>query len=300
MFRLDVKDGIPGDAREAHRGPRLRPAPLLLLALRPVPLADLVARRHASCIVVSNRGRISGSGGLWRMRAEPGAPTARGPGRGDDLEGSSRLGARRPARRLRVLPGAAVAPALARARRRAATRSRSPTASSTRRRRASRPTARRIAYVSNEDGAPALWTIRVPGGERRQGRDPRAAAARGHRPAARRRDRERPLRAGADLGHDARTAAASCPRARGVTPTTTSTARSAGSSTATSTPQAAPRPEVPAGAGDARGHARARVPAGAPHARGGRGRDAPRERRARARSPTGRRAGGGAATCTCT
>ena len=69
-------------------------------------------------ILVSNRGHIWGTGGFWRMKAEPGAPHARDPRRGDHLEGAARLGARRPARGLQLLPRPAVEPALAHDRRR--------------------------------------------------------------------------------------------------------------------------------------------------------------------------------------
>ena len=253
-------------------------------------------------MLVSNRGRISGSGRPLAHAAEPGAPLRAV--HDEETTWKARPDWARDGRRvgLRVLPGPAVAPALARARRRAATPSRSPTASSTRRRRAGRPDGARIAYVSNEDGAPALWTIGVPGGERRQAsRSASGGGSRPRGPAARRRDRERPLRAGARLGHDRRTAAASRRRAPGATPTTPSTGPSAASSTATSTREAAARARrCRPGPVTRRGRARARVPAGAPHARRAGGRDARGEPSRSSASPTGPRAGGGAATCTCT
>ena len=64
-------------------------------------------------LYVSNHGRVWGTGGLWRMRAEPGAPETAGPPRGDVLEGAARLGARWKARRVQLLSGPAVEPALA-------------------------------------------------------------------------------------------------------------------------------------------------------------------------------------------
>jgi WD40 repeat protein len=117
-------------------------------------------------LLVSNRLRISGSGGFWRMRAEPGAPM-----RGvhdEETTWRARPDWARDGRRLVyasysgrqwhqlwLVPAEggdafqltygefdATAPRFS-------------------------PDGTRIAYVSNEDGAPALWTISVPGGERR-------------------------------------------------------------------------------------------------------------------------------------
>ena len=103
------------------------------------------------------------------MTAEPGAPMREV--RYEETTWKARPDWARDGRRVVycVLPRPPVAPALARAPPTAATRSRSPTASSTRRRRAGRRDGTRIAYVSNEGGnTVALWTIDVPGGERRR------------------------------------------------------------------------------------------------------------------------------------
>ena len=118
-------------------------------------------------ILVSNRGRLSGSGGLWRMRAEPGAPMRA------VLDEESTWKARpdwaRDGRRvvyasyqgrqwhqLWLVPaegGDAFPLTYGEFDATAARWS---------------PDGTRIAYVSNEAGVPALWTIAVPGGERRR------------------------------------------------------------------------------------------------------------------------------------
>lgn len=118
-------------------------------------------------LLVSNRGRISGSGGLWRMRAEPGAPMR--PVLDEETSWKARPDWARDGRRvvyasyagrqwhqlwLAAADGGdafpltygefdATAPRWS-------------------------PDGRRIAYVSNEDGTPALFTIGLPGGERRR------------------------------------------------------------------------------------------------------------------------------------
>jgi Tol biopolymer transport system component len=166
VFRLDVTDGIPGDlvrlSEERDSG-----LPRYYYSRFDQYLSPTWSPDGSELIVVSNRGRISGSGGLWRMRAEPGAPMhavheeettwkarpdwARD---GRRVVYASYLG--RQWHQLWLVPAEggdafpltygefdATAPRFS-------------------------PDASRIAYVSNEDGAPALWTIRVPGGERRK------------------------------------------------------------------------------------------------------------------------------------
>ena len=239
-------DGRPGDAGAPHRGPRLRPAPLLLLALRPVPLADLVARRERAAsssrtAAASRAAAACGACARSRARRCARSATRRPPGRpGPTGRATDGAWSTRPT-------WAASGTSSGSSPRRAATPSRSRYGEfdATAPRFSPDGSAHRLRL---ERGRRARAVDDPRAGRRAaEGRDPRAAAPRGHGPAARRRDRERPLRAGADLGHDRRTAAASCPRARGATPTTTSTGPSAGSSTATSTAPAAPRSRCPAG-----------------------------------------------------
>jgi len=118
-------------------------------------------------LLVSNRGRIWGSGGFWRMKAEPGAtmrevhyeetswrarPDWASDGR--RVVYASYLGGQWHQLWLMTAEGDdafpltygdfdATAPRFS-------------------------PDGTRIAYVSNEDGLPALWTIAIPGGERRR------------------------------------------------------------------------------------------------------------------------------------
>jgi len=118
-------------------------------------------------LLVSNRGRISGSGGLWRMKAEPGAPMR--PVRDEETSWkahpdwapdgkrvvyASYLGGQW--HQLRLVPAEGGDPFPITYGEFDATAPRWS------------PDGTRIAYVSNEDGVPALFTIRVPGGERRR------------------------------------------------------------------------------------------------------------------------------------
>jgi len=118
-------------------------------------------------LLVSNRGRISGSGGLWRMRAEPGAPLV--PVQDEETTWRARPDWARDGKRvvyasyrgrqwhqLFLVPAAggdvfpltygefdATEPRFS-------------------------PDGRRIAYVSNESGTKELWLLEWPGGERRR------------------------------------------------------------------------------------------------------------------------------------
>ena len=68
-------------------------------------------------MLVSNRGRVWGTGGLWRMPAVPGNDGPRDSLRGDHVEGAARLVAGWRASGLQQLSRTAVAPVVARARR---------------------------------------------------------------------------------------------------------------------------------------------------------------------------------------
>ncbi len=106
-----------GRARPHHRRPRQRPSPHLLLALRSLPVAGLVAGREGAPPRFEPGGRARErralADGNTRRRADASRPE-----RGDQLEGPSRLGARRPPRRLQLVSRPAAQPALARDRRR--------------------------------------------------------------------------------------------------------------------------------------------------------------------------------------
>ena len=103
-------------------------------------------------IFVSNRGRMYGTGGIWRMDARGGRAARETPLRGDDVESATRLGTRRATRGVQRLPRPTVASALAPRRPTVATRFSSHMESSTRPPRAGLRDGRRIAYISNEDG----------------------------------------------------------------------------------------------------------------------------------------------------
>jgi Tol biopolymer transport system component len=196
-------------------------------------------------VLVSNRGRISGSGGLWRMKAEPGRRC--GLVRDEETTWKARPDWARDGRRvvyasytgrqwhqlwLASADGGdafpltygdfdATAPRWS-------------------------PDGTRIAYVSNEDGAPSLWTIGVPGGERRRVeiRERRRMGAWGRlRIDVTENGRYVPARVSVTTP-DGRSFVR---RERGGTPTTTSTAPSARSSTATSTREAAATCSSPPG-----------------------------------------------------
>ena len=196
VFRLDVTDGIPGAVGGSPR--TTTPAlPRYYYSrfdhyLSPTWSPD-GTRAPRSSRTAGASGAAAASGAC---SAEPGAPLRAVHDEETDLEGAARLGARRPARRLRVLPRPAVAPALAddrRGRRRVPAHA---TATSTRRHRAGRPT------------AGASPTSRTRAASRRCGRSACRAASGGKveirerrrlrrdRPPARRRDRERPPRRG--------------------------------------------------------------------------------------------------------
>ena len=166
VFRLDVTDGIPGQvvrlSEERDSG-----LPRYYYSRFDQYLSPTWSPDGRELIVVSNRGRISGSGGLWRMQAEPGAPMRAV--HAEETTWKARPDWARDGRRvvyasylgrqwhqLWLVPAEggdafpltygefdATAPRFS-------------------------PDGSRIAYVSNEDGAPALWTIQVPGGERRK------------------------------------------------------------------------------------------------------------------------------------
>ena len=166
VFRLDVKDGAPGDLVRLTED-RDSCLPRYYYSPFDQYLSPTWSPDGSELIVVSNRGRISGSGGLWRMRAEPGAPLRLV--QDEETSWKARPDWARDGRRvvyasyqgrqwheLRLVPAEggdpfpltygefdATAPRFS-------------------------PDGSRIAYVSNEGGAPALWTIRVPGGERRK------------------------------------------------------------------------------------------------------------------------------------
>ncbi|HKZ31935.1 MAG TPA: CehA/McbA family metallohydrolase [Vicinamibacteria bacterium] len=166
VFLLDVSDGVPG-ASVRLTEERDSGLPRYYYSRFDQYLSPTWSPDGSELIVVSNSGRISGSGSLWRMRAEPGAPLrqvhdeettwkvrpdwARD---GRRVVYASYLG--RQWHQLWLVPAEggdafpltygefdATAPRWS-------------------------PDATSIAYVSNQEGTPALWTIRVPGGERRK------------------------------------------------------------------------------------------------------------------------------------
>ena len=87
-------------------------------AVRPHLIAHLVARRRRAALRLEPRAHAGARAASGGRSAEPGAPLARDPLRGDHLEGAAGLVAGRPARGLRLLPGPPVAPALGNDRRR--------------------------------------------------------------------------------------------------------------------------------------------------------------------------------------
>ena len=166
VFLLDAPDGKPGEPRRLTEE-RDSGLPRYYYSRFDQYLSPSWSPDGSELVLVSNRGRISGSGGLWRTKAEPGAPLRLV--RDEETTWKARPDWARDGRRvvyasylgrqwhqLWLVPADggdpfpltygdfdATAPRWS-------------------------PDATRIAYVSNEDGAPALWTIRVPGGERRR------------------------------------------------------------------------------------------------------------------------------------
>ena len=195
-------------------------------------------------LLVSNRGRIWGTGGVWRMKAEPGAPMrllhyeetswkARPDWSPDGRRAvyASYLGRQWHQLWLMTAEGGdvfpltygdfdATAPRWSR-------------------------DGGRIAYVSNEDGIPALWVIDVPGGRTAEGIDTGAAIPGAGGQATDRGLGERDSPSGACVRDWSRRTQLTRRKAHGVTPTTSSTARSGRSSTGTSTARATPRSSCP-------------------------------------------------------
>ncbi len=164
VFRLDLSGWVPGVAVRLtdDRGSGL---PRYYYSRFDQYLSPSWSPDGSELLLVSNRGRLSGSGGFWRMKAEPGAPLR--PVHDEETTWKARPDWSRDGRRvvyasylgrqwhqLWWVPAEggdafpltygefdATAPRWS-------------------------PDGTRIAYVSNEDGVPALWTIRVPGGER--------------------------------------------------------------------------------------------------------------------------------------
>jgi Tol biopolymer transport system component len=166
VFLLDAPDGKAGAPRRLTEE-RDSGLPRYYYSRFDQYLSPTWSPDGSELVLVSNRGRISGSGGLWRMKAEPGAPMRLV--RDEETTWKARPDWARDGRRvvyasylgrqwhqLWLAPAEggdpfpltygdfdATAPRWS-------------------------PDGTRIAYVSNEDGTPALWTIRVPGGDRRR------------------------------------------------------------------------------------------------------------------------------------
>jgi Tol biopolymer transport system component len=166
VYLLDAPDGQPGEPRRLTEE-RDSGLPRYYYSRFDQYLSPSWSPDGSELVLVSNRGRISGSGGLWRMKAEPGAPPRLV--RDEETTWKARPDWARDGRRvvyasysgrqwhqlwLASADGGdafalsygdfdATAPRWS-------------------------PDGTRIAYVSNEDGAPSLWTIGVPGGERRR------------------------------------------------------------------------------------------------------------------------------------
>ena len=279
VFALDIEDGRPG-AQTRLSEDRDSGLPRYYYSRFDQYLSPSWSPDGRELLVVSNRGRTSGSGRALPHARRAGGAAAPGPRRGDDLEGSARLGARRPARGLRLLSRPPVAPAppgLGRRRRRLP-----PHVRRVRRDGAALLAGRHAHRLRVERGRRAVAVDDRPAGRRapRAG-DPRAPPPRGDRPAAGGRDRGRPLRAGAPLGHDGgraqlRSRGRVAPRRRLLRP------RRAPHRARLLPLERRRRARGACRHRHARGHARPRVPAGAPHARRPGRRHAQRRHRTRA------------------
>ncbi len=166
VFLLDVDEGRPGEAKRLTED-RDSGLPRYYYSRFDQYLSPSWSPDGSELLLVSNRGRLSGSGGFWHTKAEPGSPLH--PVHDEETTWKARPDWARDGRRvvyasylgrqwhqLWLVPAEggdafpltygefdATAPRWS-------------------------PDGTRIAYVSNEDGVPALWTIRVPGGERRR------------------------------------------------------------------------------------------------------------------------------------
>ena len=166
VFLLDAPEGRPGEPLRLTED-RDSGLPRYYYSRFDQYLSPAWSPDGSELLLVSNRGRISGSGGLWRMRAQPGAPLVEV--RDEETSWKARPDWARDGRRvvyasylgrqwhqLWLVPAEggdpfpitygefdATAPRFS-------------------------PDGTRIAYVSNEDGVPALFTLSLPGGERRR------------------------------------------------------------------------------------------------------------------------------------
>ncbi len=163
---LDVADGRPGSLVRVTED-RDSGLPRYYYSRFDHYLSPTWSPDGSELVLVSNRGRIWGTGGFWRMKAEPGATMrllhyeetnwkarpdwARD---GKRVVYASYLGRQWHQLWLMTGDGGDVFP-LTYGEFDATAPRWSPDGS-------------RIAYVSNEDGIPRLWTITVPGGERRR------------------------------------------------------------------------------------------------------------------------------------
>ena len=245
-----AEGGASGEPVRISRGSRQRPAALLLPQERPVPLADLVARRTRADSRLQSRAHL----GLRRLLAGGGQARRRSEREIHNEETTwkarpdwSRDG---PPRGLRLVPRPPVASALAHDRR----RRRPPPAHLRRVRRDRRRAGRRPATASrtssNEGGNTSLWVLDVSSGARREVAGRAAAATCGRRDPAHRRSSTSAggAAAGARLGHRRRRQELSHRLTPGIMRTTASTGASGASSTATSTLTGLATLTLPAGA----------------------------------------------------
>ncbi len=166
VYLLDVTDGRPGTPLRLTED-RDSGLPRYYYARFDHYLSPTWSPDGSELILVSNRGRIWGTGGFWRMKAERGAAMrslhyeetnwkakpdwSRD---GKRVVYASYLGRQWHQLWLMTADGGDVFPLTY-----GEFDATAPRWS---------PDGTRIAYVSNEDGIPALWTITVPGGERRR------------------------------------------------------------------------------------------------------------------------------------